>query len=94
MQPFVCPVCHGRSSMPSKFYHPAPFGVVEGSCTIEPTETCRTCHGQGIVWAPCAYYPQPVTIQPPYQIGDAPWWQPWTTTTIYSNTCQGTLVIS
>jgi len=45
-EPFVCPVCGGRGSMPNWFY--------SDSCsTAEPHPVaCRTCNGRGIVWTP------------------------------------------
>jgi len=45
-EPFVCPVCGGRGSMPNWFYS-------DSSSTAElHSVSCRTCKGEGIVWAP------------------------------------------
>jgi len=49
MNPHVCPVCSGRGFVPQSFY----LGNGPGSSsTGTGTETCRTCNGTGVVWAP------------------------------------------
>lgn len=46
----ICPVCHGKGTMPKRFY--------EGDDSWRPSDcggervTCRTCRGEGIVWPP------------------------------------------
>ena len=41
-----CPVCGGRGLVPPNFYSP---GLVD-SVTNAAWETCRSCHGSGLVW--------------------------------------------
>jgi len=43
-QPYRCPVCEGRGTVESNFYSRATM-----SSTTD-NETCRTCHGAGIIW--------------------------------------------
>ena len=44
--PYVCPVCQGRTTLPAGFYDDV---AAPSSAT---RETCRTCHGQGVLWGP------------------------------------------
>jgi DnaJ-class molecular chaperone len=46
MQPFQCPVCLGRGTVPNNFY----LGGTSSSSTAP--EMCRACTGNGIVWGP------------------------------------------
>lgn len=39
-EPYTCPVCSGRGTVPSGFY--------SGTCSIE--DPCHACGGTGIVW--------------------------------------------
>ncbi len=43
--PFVCPVCLGRRTVPGNFYSGGSLGVVSTA-----TVKCETCSGTGIVW--------------------------------------------
>ena len=45
-EPYLCPVCWGRGSVPSLFY----CSEHGGGFTDGNPETCRTCEGKGIVW--------------------------------------------
>ena len=45
-KPYLCPVCEGRGSVPPGFYSPGT------TYDVTQRETCRTCSGMGIVWAP------------------------------------------
>ena len=45
MIPFCCPVCQGRGTLPAGFYSRA------RTLSNTAPETCKTCNGQGIVWA-------------------------------------------
>ena len=42
-QPFRCPVCLGRTTVPNDFYE-------KRSGTSNVLEICRSCNGTGIVW--------------------------------------------
>ena len=42
-QPYRCPVCNGRQTVPASLY--SPYGTVLGA-----EEPCRSCLGTGIVW--------------------------------------------
>ena len=44
-RPFKCPVCGGRGIVPNGFYDIFPQSIT----SITP-ETCKTCHGTGIIW--------------------------------------------
>ena len=44
-RPFKCPVCGGRGIVPNGFYDIFPQSIT----SIIP-ETCKTCHGTGIIW--------------------------------------------
>jgi|LSQX01.3.fsa_nt_gb DnaJ-class molecular chaperone len=44
-RPFKCPVCGGRGIVPNGFYDIFPQSIT----SIIP-ETCKTCHGSGIIW--------------------------------------------
>ena len=44
-RPFKCPVCGGRGIVPNGFYD-----IFPQSITSITSETCKTCHGTGIIW--------------------------------------------
>ncbi len=50
MQPYVCPVCNGRGTVPASFY---------GDYTHIYAVKCRSCDGIGIVWEPSSSW-QPI----------------------------------
>ena len=45
--PHRCPICGGTGQVQAGFYNQ--FGGQWSTTSIAP-ETCRTCHGTGIVW--------------------------------------------
>lgn len=48
MIPYKCPICEGHGVVPPGFYQ-----TVAGSdysYSSSSFETCRACHGQGIIW--------------------------------------------
>lgn len=68
MQPYCCPVCHGKCSVPAGFYDLSPFRNASSSSVSIP-ETCRSCFGRGIVWhGEDDTEGQPATILPPSPI--------------------------
>lgn len=51
MTPFMCPVCMGRTTVPSTMYEPRTgySGTVAEELKKVP---CRSCSGTGVVWGP------------------------------------------
>ena len=46
IRPYTCPVCGGSGVVPHGFYE-----LLEcWSSANTSQETCRTCHGTGVVW--------------------------------------------
>jgi molybdenum cofactor biosynthesis enzyme MoaA len=48
-QPYKCPVCKGRGSMPGGFYESIGNNWVSRSHETDP---CRSCNRTGLVWEP------------------------------------------
>jgi hypothetical protein len=48
-KPFKCPVCNGCGHVPTGFYSNATGG---GTSNTTAPDTCRTCHGSGVIWEP------------------------------------------
>ena len=44
MEPFKCPICEGRGSLPNNFYMQGGSG---GTNNVQ----CRSCKGEGVLWA-------------------------------------------
>ena len=63
MRPYRCPVCDGRGTVPAGFYDGDNGCGTATTSSITP-ETCRTCHGTGIVWGVDMTPPQPIWPEP------------------------------
>lgn len=49
--PYTCPICSGRSLVPSDFYDFTPTHLRKiGSTALDTGILCKTCNGAGIVW--------------------------------------------
>ncbi len=46
--PHKCPICDGKGTVPNGFYNSTNNTYSTNSTA---TETCKTCHGSGIVWS-------------------------------------------
>ena len=69
MQPYLCPVCQGKGTVPPGFYGDANAG----SSTAAFRETCRACGGSGYIMGAAPHAPPPWTsdqdpVQPPWKI--------------------------
>jgi hypothetical protein len=61
--PHKCPVCGGTGNVPSGFYHGGGFMF------NAPTETCRSCTGQGVivVWESAKGFDPHIKLGPPQE---------------------------
>jgi DnaJ-class molecular chaperone len=47
-KPYICPICCGKGTVPQSFYEQPGFGTATSIGEV----SCKTCHGEGIVWSP------------------------------------------
>lgn len=59
MQPYKCPVCEGRGSLPSNFY------TRDAGATSTADIQCRSCKGTGVLWSTSPGHVEPTAAPVP-----------------------------